>query len=323
MANTTLKIIGWVGTAGCGLLAAKGLGEFLPASKAIAWAVGGGLEAMNIATVGYLASDNKGNRVTKCIMGALVASTMALDMVGVAGQLASGYQADMNEQAAVTAASNVKADAAIAAAKAAVQSIDRQMDALTQREQVTALGLSKARGDRDQIKGVAKAQEAIKADRADLNAKRDAAVAKVAEAEARKGEVTGAAINASSEFAAAQFVAKAFQVDQNQVVYAGLGLMAVLAVLFPVCLMIVGGHKKTAGVVAVPEATLVAPVDKVAPEGVVKAPVASQKPVNKRSEAAKKGWETRKRNAAKAKAEARKVEKAKKAAKGKVIALTA
>jgi hypothetical protein len=190
------------------------------------------------------------------------------------------------------------------------------MDALTQREQVTALGLSKARGDRDQIKGVAKAQEAIKADRADLNAKRDAVVAKVAEAEARKGEVTGAAINASSEFAAAQFVAKAFQVDQNQVVYAGLGLMAVLAVLFPVCLMIVGGHKKAAGVVAVSEATLVAPVAKVAP-------VTVQKPVNKRSEAAKKGWETRKRNKAKAATEARKVEKAKKAAKGKVIALTA
>lgn len=36
-----IKIIGIAGTLGVGILSAKGLGEFLPASKAIAWSIGG------------------------------------------------------------------------------------------------------------------------------------------------------------------------------------------------------------------------------------------------------------------------------------------
>lgn len=284
---SNLKIIGWTGTLAVGALSAKGLGEFLPASQTIAWAVGGGLEVLNIATIGVLASGNKGNGFTKLVMGALVASTIVLDIAGVAGQLAHGYQADLNSAAAVTTAATAKADALVAADRAKVASLDHQIDGLAQREASTALGLAKARGDRDQIRAVAKAQETIKADRAALNAQRDAAVAKLAEDEAAKGQVAGAAINASSEFAAVQFVAKAFGVDQDRVTYAGLGLMAVLSVLFPVCLMVVGAHG--------PKAPVITP-----------APVVPAKPArvktsknSKRSEAARKGWETRRRNLAK------------------------
>lgn len=284
--SNTLKYIGWAGTAGCGLLAAKGLGEFLPASQHIAWAVGGGLEALNIATIGVLSSGHKGNRLTKLVMSALVASTIVLDIAGVAGQLSHGYQSDLNSAAAVTAEATAKADAVIAADKATIANIDHQFAAVDAKDAAANAMVSGRNGkDTDAQHGARKVREEAKADRAALNTQRAVAVAKLAEDEARKGEVAGATINASSEFASAQFIAKAFDISQDRVIYAGLGLMAVLAVLFPVCLMVISGHgsaKAEAAPVVTPVVTVKTPVKK----------------DSKRSEAGRKGWETRRRNQA-------------------------
>jgi hypothetical protein len=323
--SVVMRGVGWTGTICAGLLAAKGLGEFLPASKVIVYGLGLGLETMNIVTLAWIASGAPGQRVLKVAMGCLCGIVLMLDVAGVAGQLSNGYQGAVNEQTAVVEVANAKLNAQIAAARAAVESIDHQLDGLTQREQTTALGLAKARGDRDQIRGVAKAQEAIKVERAGLNTKRDGAVAQVAELEAQKGEVAGKALNASSEFAAAQFVARLFKTDADTVAYWFIAVLAGLLPLFSFGMMLAGSHKKpVAGTdpdafvipddfPAVQTGEPVEPVELVRKKGSVAARKVRKN--RKRVAGGKKGWKTRAANKAKAlKDEGIKA--------GKVVALT-
>jgi hypothetical protein len=313
--DNSMKVVGWVGTLGAGALAAKGMSEFLPASREIVYAVSGGLEVMNIVSLAWISGGRPGNKALKTVMGLGCAAVVALDIAGVAGQLSHGYQSDINSQNAVVEVATAKQQSEVAAARRAVENIDRQFAAIDKMDEQSAFGLAKAKGDRDQIRAANKLHETAKTERADLNTRRDVAVTKLAEAEAKAGEVRGDAVNASSEQAAAQFVAAFLGVSQDKVAYGFILLFAALLPLFSVGMMLAGGHKKPVDAPVAPEATPVATVATVAP-------VTIQKPVNKRSEAAKKGWETRRKKEAEKRKVARKVQRVAET-DTKVVALTA
>lgn len=240
-----MRLVGWVGTLGAGALAAKGMGEFLPASKEIVWSVGGTLEVMNIVSLAWLSSSHRGKPVIKFLLGTLCAIVVTLDIAGVAGQFARGYQGAVNEQRSIVQTEQTTVDAEISAAQATVDSIDRQFAALDSQEQAASQGLTKARGDRQQIKAIEKARNDAKADRDRLNEKREAAVTKVASLKGKKGAVEGRAINASSEFAAAQYVGKMFGISADEVAYYSIAVLASLLPLFSVFMMLGAGHVGT------------------------------------------------------------------------------
>lgn len=102
----------------------------------------------------------------------------------------------------------------------------------------------------------------------------------MASLEAQKGEARGQAVNASSEFAAAQYVAKLVGVNADWIAYYLIALLASLLPLFSVTMMLAAAHNGQEALVTANAST------KSVLKGV------------DRSAAAKRGWAIRKRNAA-------------------------
>lgn len=154
----------------------------------------------------------------------------------------------MNAGEAQVAQAQAPVEALVNSAKFSVDALDRQLAALDRSDEASAAVFSgKRAGDTDALRGAKRLREENNAKRTVLMGQRQQAASVLANAEAKRGDVQSAAINAAGKFAAAQFVGRGFGVEPTRVVYYFLGLMAVVAVLFPVCLMTVG-HSKAAEV---------------------------------------------------------------------------
>jgi hypothetical protein len=212
----------------------------------------------------------------KAVLTVLGVVLMTLNIVGVSGFLSNSYEHEVTAAHAVTHAAEAEAAANVA-------TLERQLKAAETAVDKARDSLGKAKGDRDQIKAVNNViAAAVK--------ERDALAAKLGAAQAKQAKSEGATIQSSAEFAAIAFVAAATNADQDRVAHFFILGIASLPDLLAVFLLLGAGHKPAMMPVLDAANPAQAPVE--AP-----APVAKPK-LTARQIAAKKGWETRRRNAA-------------------------
>jgi hypothetical protein len=193
---------------------------------------------------------------------------MTLNIVGISGFLSNAYE---HEQTAARASSH----AAKAEAGAGVALLERQLTTAEREVSEAAAAVTKAKGDRDQIR-------AANALLTSARAERDALVQKLAAAQTKKARAEGQTITATGEFAAIAFIATAAGAAQDTVAHIVILVIASLPDVLAVLLLVAAGYTHAAP----PAEAVPAPVKTEAPKRTV------------RQIAARKGWKTRRRNAA-------------------------
>jgi hypothetical protein len=209
---------------------------------------------------------------------------MGLNVVGVSGFLSNHFE---REQLTARAASHT----AEVEAKAQVAALERQLAAAETSVSKARDSMGKAKGDRDQIK-------AVIAVIASATTERDRLARDLAAAQLKQAKVEGNTIAANGEMAAIMVLAELTRTDVSTVAHRVFLAVASLPELLAVLLLLAAelGHRPAAQTVPV---QVTAPVP--APAPVQVAPVVVDGAKARRSAAAKKGWETRRRKARKLK----------------------
>jgi hypothetical protein len=266
-----------------GSVSTYGLTHFAPGAEWVIACMGLLFEAGKLTAFAMMH-----RRIPVALKGALVligTVLMALNIVGVSGFLSNHFE---KEQVKAHATSHT----AETEAKATVAALERQLASAEAGVTKAREAIAKARGDRDQIR-------AVNAVITQATAERDRIAKDLAAAQVKQAKVEGNTIAANGELAAIMVLAELTRTDVSTVAHRVFLAVASLPELLAVLLLLAAelGHRP-APVPAAPEVAPVQAPAQVAPVVTVQAPTVVDDAKARRSEAARRGWQTRRANQA-------------------------